>query len=488
MIESIIDTTDVIEQLRGSIVTSYDTDSGGETVETIVTALLTFQKITPLITVGTIEPTDTIAFSVSNITILNAIYQLRETVGGYISVNIDRELNWLDDIGEDTGQQIRFRKNLKGVVKEVDWGGLCTRLYPSGSEVVLSDNDIIGEAADKSSEGSYGYLTLIPQYVCYKDWTALGAALPASLKVYRQSDWVSYSPDEASGWTDSANAHDGNTGTNAYYVIPNGQFLSATLLVREYTPTLCNAVRIYFLNLAADIAKVKVQISTDNITYTTIYYGVFEEPWGNYSWTQFPFAPASGPIEAAYVRVHLETESLIGDKYVYIGEVEFRSNYFVDTAVWKQGADERTLRCAIGDYESGDTYFVSYTHANYLRAWDKIGTYGDIAKTENNSKIAYADALLVWGRLMLTSYKIPPVSYEVEALMLSECGANFDFEKLELGSIVNVVDEELGIDIDARVVRINYPDLIDPSKAVVEISSKVSDLADTFKDIYNKLE
>ena len=72
-------------------------------------------------------------------------------------------------------------------------------------------------------------------------------------------------------------------------------------------------------------------------------------------------------------------------------------------------------------------------------------------------------------------------------MLFRSCGANFSFEELQLGSIVNVVDEELSIDVDARVVRIDYPDLLDPAKATVEISNKVSDIADTFRDIYNKL-
>ena len=486
MIESVISTTDIIEQLRGSMIASYDTGSGGATVTNIVTALLAFQKITPAITVGTIAPTATVAFNVSNITILNALYQLREMVGGYISVDTDKALQWANDIGEDTGQQIRLRKNLKGIVKEVDWGGIFTRLYPSGSGITLSDNVFVSQAADKDADVTYGYLTLGGQYACYKGWTAAGAALPATIDVYRESAWVSLSMDDAGGtdWVNPTNAVDDNTGTQTSYTRGSGGFYSSTLTCEEYDPVLANGVRFYIYSNVEpeDIADIIVKIEVDSV-WTEIYNGVFDADWWG-AWHQIEFDPqiVSG------VSVRLGKGGLLGDTVIFlVAEVEIRTNYFEDTSFWLQGADERTLRCAIGDYKAGDDYYISYTHADFLKAWDAIATYDDIAEKKSNNKIAYADALLVWGRLVLTVYKVLPVNYEVKAIMLSECGASFAFEDLHLGSIVNAADEELGIDVDVRVVRIDYPDLLDPINAVVELSNRVSDITDTFKDIYNKL-
>lgn len=496
MIETIIETTDIMEQLRGSIVGSYNTGSEGDTVTNIVTALLAFQKITPLITIGTIEPTDAVAFNVSNITILNALYQLRELVGGYISVNTSKELDWENDIGEDKGQQIRFRKNLKGLVKEVDWGGLYTRFYPSGSGTVkLSDIDILKEVVSKEGADPYGYLTLIPQYACYKDWIGLGENLPDNVSVYRSGAVVSYPPDNfsGSGWGSLFNIRDGNTATYAQYTLPagSGGYWTTIMQLSLDEEQLCNGVRIWLTSGGTNwlyINRFECQISEDLVDWD-----YFWSPWIDSSdfdkWLEKSFY--GGPRMVKGFRIRMQRYPETYEVEFRIAEMEFRSDYFDNTSKWKQGADERTLRCAFGDYEADDTYHVSYTHADYLKAWDAIkptGSYEDIAGQKVNPKITYAEALLEWGRLMLTAGKVLPVSYEVQAIMLSECGANFAFEELQLGSIVNVIDEELGIiDVKARVVRIDYPDLRDPSQATIEISSKVSDITDTFKTIFNRL-
>jgi len=87
--------------------------------------------------------------TVTNQSILWALLQLHEIVGsGYIYVDNDRVFHWLDDIGEDKGQQIRYRKNLEGITRETDWGSLCTRLYPIGNGVQLSDLTVFKEALE----------------------------------------------------------------------------------------------------------------------------------------------------------------------------------------------------------------------------------------------------------------------------------------------------------------------------------------------------
>lgn len=122
------------------------------TVTQIVTALLGYQILSPAITIGTIAPTDsrTMTFNAGE-TILRCLHRLRETVGGYISVDNDRALQWSDSIGEDTGQQIRYKKNLKGITREVDYTTIANRVYAYGAgegdaRIKLSDAD--GQAND----------------------------------------------------------------------------------------------------------------------------------------------------------------------------------------------------------------------------------------------------------------------------------------------------------------------------------------------------
>ena len=285
--------------------------------------------------------------SVTNQTLLWALLQLYEIVGeGYIYVDNDRKLQWPSDIGDDTGQQIRYRKNLQGITKETDWGQLSTRLYPIGNDVQLSDLTVLKEAADKDDDGSYGYITLASLYSCYKDWTALGDALPSHVLVYEDD----------------------------------------------------------------------VDVTADFV----------------------------------------------------------------------QGADERTVRCAFGDYNGVADYTVTYQRADYLIAWDKIATYGILTHSWTDKSIGTVGTLLTLGRLELTREKTPPITYKIQAADLSIYDG-FSFDALKLGSIVTVIDEELGIDVSVRVTRLTKPDLLAPQKMYLELSNKTKSLADSISDIYKQL-
>jgi len=134
MIITEIETQDLASQLAKETITSYEAEDA--TVATIVSALLAFQVQTPAIAVGTIDGAYsalTRSIKVDGDTILRALYRLRDTVGGYIYVDNDRQLQWASSIGEDKGQQIRYRKNLKGIEREIDYTKLFNRIYAYGA-------------------------------------------------------------------------------------------------------------------------------------------------------------------------------------------------------------------------------------------------------------------------------------------------------------------------------------------------------------------
>ena len=109
-----------------------------DTVEDIIDELLSYQVNVPAITKGTIAPAyaDLIRdIQADGETILQVIMNLRDTLGGYIEVDNDRELNWFEDIGEDKGQQIRYKKNLLGIEREVYWIALTNRVYAYGRSI-----------------------------------------------------------------------------------------------------------------------------------------------------------------------------------------------------------------------------------------------------------------------------------------------------------------------------------------------------------------
>lgn len=200
------------------------------------------------------------------------------------------------------------------------------------------------------------------------------------------------------------------------------------------------------------------------------------------------------------------TAVLTGSPYVYLTLSSFYSCYkdwtgeggalpshiivykndVTNTSVWEQGIDEHSLRCLIGDFDPTADYTVTYQRADYLIAWDAITTYGILTHSWTDKNIGIAGTLLVLGRLELTNTKTPPITYKIQAADLSIYDG-FSFDALKLGSIVTVIDEELGIDVSVRVTRLIRPDLLAPQKIYLELSNKTKSLADSISDIYRQL-
>ena len=481
---------DYLAQLSEEVVGNYDT--AGDTVTNIVTALLAFQRKATKITVGTIAPTDTRALKIENKTILAALLQLKESVGGFIDVDNARALQWATTIGEDKGQQIRYRKNLKGITKETNYNDLCTKLHLlGGAGIKLSDIDITAEEPDKDSDASYGYLTLTPQYVAYKDWTGAGNALPAHIDILAIGDVVYTSPDSVTspdgGWYDQSNAKDDDTNTFARSDYKNNNYWTEFIYMTYAAYKIYTGVRIHAQNLSltSGMDHMRVQIDraeTGDPDWEEIFDGVIEADW-NDAWHLFPH-------DAKKVRgARICFQAITDTKRAELNEFKAATTYEDVTSEWKQGANERTMRCAIGDYDAGATYRVNYTHAGYLMAWDKIVTDDDIvSKVLTNKYEAYPASLLEAGRLMLDEVKEVPISYSIKTVDLSELiSSPLDFDALGIGSTVKVIDEELGISVEAQVVKIIHPDLLQPQNMEVEITTRMRSIADIIANMYREL-
>ena len=153
MIVTEVDALDLISQLGQETIVTYEAES--ETIGTIVDELLALQGLTPAVTKGTIHAdyaSLTRSIKVDGDSILRAFYRLRDTVGGYLYVDNDRKLQWASSIGEDKGQQIRYRKNLIGIERTIDYSQLCNKLYAygagEGSEARIKLSDADGQAED----------------------------------------------------------------------------------------------------------------------------------------------------------------------------------------------------------------------------------------------------------------------------------------------------------------------------------------------------
>jgi phage minor structural protein len=272
-----IEAADLTSQLGQETIVSYEAEDA--TVDTIVTALLALQSLSPAVTKGTISASYTSltrSIKVDGDTILRALYRLRDTVGGYLYVDNDRALQWASTIGEDKGQQIRYRKNLIGIERTIEYSQLCNKLYAYGS----------GEGSE---------------------------------------------------------------------------------------------------------ARIKL-------------------------------SDADGQSE----------------------------DYVEDT-------DSQT---------------------------DWGGVY---QKTFVEKSITHPNTLLAWANLKLAELKDPPITYRVDTLDLSQSmDYSFSFDALQLGSTVQVIDEDLGIDVSVQVVQIEHPDMLHPENMVIELANRTTDIADAILDVYDR--
>ena len=159
-----VEALDLVSTLCAETVISYEAEDVA--ISTIVAALLTEQVRTPAITVGTIDAAIgayTRSIIVDGDTIWRALMRLRDTAGGYIEVTNDGVLNWSASIGDDTGQEIRYKKNMVGIERSTDYHQLVNRLYCYGrgegeARIVLSDSDFtaVDYVEDAASQVTWG--------------------------------------------------------------------------------------------------------------------------------------------------------------------------------------------------------------------------------------------------------------------------------------------------------------------------------------------
>lgn len=134
-----LDAMDYMQQLKGEYVEYYDAlDSCADHVA----AYLAQQVSSTPVFLGTIEPTFDRDITVERDYIYTALMNLRKTVGGYIQVDPYRKLNWYYSLGQPTGQQIRYHKNMTGMSEDVDWHNFGNKLYVYGDGIDLTTGGV----------------------------------------------------------------------------------------------------------------------------------------------------------------------------------------------------------------------------------------------------------------------------------------------------------------------------------------------------------
>jgi len=148
----------VLSQLGREYVTSYST-STSTPVQDIVGDLFAFQinGVVKPISLGAFDAEigdATRDFSVENVSILNALHELRRQVGGYFWVDTDHRLRWKKEMQSTIGQEIRLGKNLPALKVTTDYRTIRTRLHAKGWG--LTDDDRLITTVNSDNQGTYG--------------------------------------------------------------------------------------------------------------------------------------------------------------------------------------------------------------------------------------------------------------------------------------------------------------------------------------------
>jgi len=477
--------------LLKDFISSYSRDVGdGDCPSDILADFLAYQEY-ERVTFGGVDVAleFPMAIDITWSNIWEACKVVRDTVGGYLTIELDlddpsvRKLWLKENIGEITGQQIRLGKNLTGMSYRKDSIDYANRLYPVGdSNLLLSTIDYSEVPAAASSDASYGYLTLIEKHGAYKDWTGEGDALPGHITVGKPTGaWANptgHSASESVGWGDPASAYDDNEATNAYWLrwwrstwtnyltLSIGATLTHQIKFPNAYTTGSDPSIIYWARIQADIYY--------GAAWHNIYDAITPSP-EDFITAVFADQTITG-VRIRYYNTadasHTYIQCNVCEVYVWDGNA-----FADDSANWEQGADEQTLRCAIGDYTADIGYVLDYTHAAYLIDLTDVTGRDDIYSNQEPFSTDDIESLIAQARVRLDEILEPVISMEIDMLNLgAEDGR--EYEKLELGNRVTMIDEGLEVEITTNVVRINTPDLNQPGKIEVELSNKTKDIID----------
>lgn len=180
----------VLTRLSDEHIDAYDTGSSGDTFANVIAAILAFQVNTPAITVGTLEPTPTVAIALESTDIYSALNSIRDAYGGWFEVDSLYRLNWWNDNTGVPMREIRRSKNLKSLKYTPQYSKVVNRVYAYGkgestARINLTD---AGEAheyiEDAASQALYG--------VRAKKYIDKSITHPATLLAYAQRILAEY--------------------------------------------------------------------------------------------------------------------------------------------------------------------------------------------------------------------------------------------------------------------------------------------------------
>jgi len=140
------------------------------------------------------------------------------------------------------------------------------------------------------------------------------------------------------------------------------------------------------------------------------------------------------------------------------------------TRLYCLGFGEGVNQLTISEVNGGKPYLDADTQAQY----------GIISKIFVDRRFEHAETLLARGQALLEELKHPRITYRAKA-------ADLGLQRFRTGSHVIVKDEELGIDITARVVNVRKPDITGaPGDVEIEIANRPLDIAGSIAELADR--
>lgn len=113
--------------------------------------------------------------------------------------------------------------------------------------------------------------------------------------------------------------------------------------------------------------------------------------------------------------------------------------------------------------------------------------YGVISTIFVDRRFEYADTLKARCQVLLDELKQPRITYKVDAAELYTLTKD-PIDKFVTGTLVKVLDEEMDVDIEARVVNVKKKDPVGaPGDVELEIANRPQDIAGSISDLRNRM-
>ena len=140
-----------------------------------------------------------------------------------------------------------------------------------------------------------------------------------------------------------------------------------------------------------------------------------------------------------------------------------------------------------GETEAQITLIDAGEAHEYIESVPSQTAYGIRIKRITDKRITHPSTLLLWAQKVLDEYKDPTYYYAVDVVNLAEHpDFDFDFEDLEVGQIVRVVNSDLNnLNVNVKVVSVSMQ-LDKPENIQIELANASKTLADSIGSVQSK--